>query len=165
MEKDEILKQVERFDDRLPHFSDGRIDYHTSDTAPVVVVFVEHKGKFLLMKRSDNVRTYRGKWDCVAGYLDEVRPVREKVLEELREEAGITEDLIGEIKFGEVLEFDDTAVGLKWIIQPVKVSLRNQPEITIDREHTEYHWVLSEDFSKFNTTPDLQRNYQAIKDL
>jgi isopentenyldiphosphate isomerase len=163
--EERILKEVERFDDRLPHFPDGRIDYHTSDTAPVVVVFAEHEGKYLLLKRSENVRTYHGKWDCVAGYLDEVRPVREKVLEELVEEAGIAEGAVERMAFGEIIEFGDEEIGLTWIIQPVKAVLRALPEITINSEHTEYRWVAPEDFSQFDTTPDFKRAYEAVKDL
>lgn len=62
----------------LPHFPDGRIDYSHASKAPVVIIFVKHKGKILLLKRSSKVRAYKGKWQVVAGYLDEVKPLREK---------------------------------------------------------------------------------------
>ena len=65
----EILKLIKEFAEKLPKFPDGRIDYHNSDTAPVVDVFVKYQGKILILKRSNEVSNYQGKWNCISGYL------------------------------------------------------------------------------------------------
>ena len=59
MEKQEkkILKTIEKFANKLPRFSDGRIDYSKSDTAPVITVFIKYEDQILLLKRSKKVRT------------------------------------------------------------------------------------------------------------
>ncbi len=80
-----ILKEF----DKLPKFPDGRIDYSSSDKAPVLTCFVRFEDKILLLKRSDRVGTYRGKWHTVAGYIDEPKPIQQKALEELEEEPDI----------------------------------------------------------------------------
>ena len=99
-EKEEkILKIIEEFYKKLPKFKDGRIDYSNSDTAPVVTVFIKYKDKILLLKRSDKVRTYQGKWNTVAGYLDELKSTQEKAIEEIKEELGVEKNDISSIFF------------------------------------------------------------------
>ena len=96
-ERNNIIKIIEEFSKKLPKFSDGRINYADSNKAPVITVVVKYKDKILLLKRSDNVSTYKGKWQVVAGYLDEIKPIKEKVLEELREEIKVEENIIDKI--------------------------------------------------------------------
>lgn len=92
---DQGTRLIEDFGRKLPKFSDGRIDYSTSDTAPVVTVFVKHKGE---------LRTHRGKWDTIAGYLDQMKPIRMKVLEGIQEECGTGESQVSSIRVGKVYE-------------------------------------------------------------
>ena len=100
MNEEKILGIIQKFSKKLPHFPDGRINYSSSRTAPVINVVVKHKDKILLLKRSDKVSTYKGKWQTVAGYLDEVKPIKEKVLEELKEEIGVFDNDFKEVKYG-----------------------------------------------------------------
>ena len=58
----------------------------------MIICFVRYNDEILLLKRSDKVWTYKGKWNVVAGYLDEIKPLREKALEELREKPKIKLD-------------------------------------------------------------------------
>ena len=85
MSSNQILSKIQEFADKLPKFDDGRIDYSNSDTAPVITVFVKYKDKILLLKRSNKVNNYPSKWNTVSGYLDEVKPIKNKILEELSE--------------------------------------------------------------------------------
>jgi len=155
-----ILKTIEEFANKLPKFPDGRIDYSKSDTAPVITVFIKHRDSILLLKRSDKVRTYQGKWNTVAGYLDERRPIREKILEEIKEELGISEDNILSIYLGEPYEFTDEKANKTWIVHPVLVELKNKPEIKLDWEHTEYKWIRPEELKDFDTVPKLGKSLE-----
>lgn len=156
----EILKTIEGFAKRLSKFSDGRIDYSNSDTAPVITVFVRYKDKILLMKRSDKVRTYKGKWNTVAGYLDELRPIREKVLEEVREELGIGKDNVLSIRLGKSYKFTDNQANKTWIVHPILVELKTKPAIKLDWEHTEYKWIKPEKLKEFDTVPKLEKSLE-----
>ena len=91
---DSKLKKTLKQFESLPRFPDGRINYKDSKKAAVLTCFVKFKDKILLLKRSDYVWTYKGKWNTVAGYIDEDKPLKEKVLEELREEIDVEEDNI-----------------------------------------------------------------------
>lgn len=160
MNEQKILKIIERFGKELPKFADGRIDYSNSDVAPVITIFVKFKDKILLLKRSDRLRIYGGKWNTVAGYLDELKPIPEKVLKEIREELGINEDDILSIHIGKSYEFLDTEINKAWNICPVLVELKNKPDIKLDWEHTEYKWIRPEDLGKFDIVPKLEKSFK-----
>jgi 8-oxo-dGTP diphosphatase len=156
---DEIIleKILHEFSEKLPKFEDGRIDYFTSDKAPVLNCFVRFQNQVLILKRSDKVRAYQGLWNSISGYLDEIRPLEEKVLEELREELGIDSELVLQIKNGKPYEFFDGDIKKTWIIFPVLAELKTQPEIRLDWEHTECKWIDSADLKKFEIVPGLDK--------
>ena len=154
----EIIRIVEHFSKKLPKFSDGRIDYSKSDIAPVVTVFIRYKGKVLLLKRSDRVGTYPGRWNTVTGYIDEMKTIREKVLEEIEEEIGISDEDILSYDFGESYEFKDVGVNKTWIVYPVLVELKDKPVIRLDWEHTEYRWIKPDEIKNFDIVPMLDES-------
>lgn len=155
-----ILKTIKGFAEKLPSFPDGRIDYSNSAIAPVITVFIKYKDKILLLKRSDKVRTYQGKWNTVAGYLDELKPIREKVLEEIKEEIGINEDNFLSIRIGEPYEFTDFEVNKTWVIHPILVELKYKPDIKLDWEHTEYKWIKPEELKEFEVVSNLDKSLE-----
>ncbi|MCD6381910.1 MAG: NUDIX domain-containing protein [Candidatus Aenigmarchaeota archaeon] len=148
----DVIRQLSR---RLPRFPDRRINYRNSRIAPVVVIFVRYKDKILILKRSEKVRTYKGKWNVVAGYLDELKPIKEKVFEELREEVGISPKIINQVSIKRAYKFTDRKSGRTWIVVTVLVELKRKPKIKIDWEHTEYRWVKPEEALKFDTVPNF----------
>ncbi len=156
----DIIKLLEEFAKKLPKFPDGRIDYTKAEKVPVVDVWVKHKDKILLVKRSDKVANYQGKWNVVSGYLDEIKPLKQKAAEELQEELGIEKDSILSLDAKQPYNFVDE--GRTWIVHPVLAELKEKPEIKLDWEHTEYKWILPEELETFDIIPDLK---QVIKKL
>lgn len=155
-----ILEIVAEFSEILPKFDDGRIDYRTSNRAPVILIFVMVGDELLLLRRSNKVYAYQGQWSGSAGFLDDQKPIREKVLEELVEELGIKrewlEKLIIEIKIGEYYEFSDEITGKTWIKVPVMVTLKEKPNIVLDWEHDRYQWIKEDELVNFETVINLK---------
>ena len=162
MNEQKIIEKKKKFNESLPKFPDGRIDYSNSDIAPVITVFVKHKDKILILKRSNKVRAYQGKWNTVAGYLDELKPIRDKILEEMQEELGISEDNILSIHIGEIYKFTDVGINKTWITHPVLVELKNIPKIKINWEHTEYKWIKPEELTNFDIVLNLEENLKRV---
>lgn len=160
-----IQKLIEEFAEKLPALPDGRIDYSHSDIAPVITVFILYNNKILLLKRSDKVRTYKGKWNTVAGYLDEPKPVLEKILEELREELGVTKEHIASFNIAEPFTFTDHNLQKTWIVHPACVKLKTKPAIQLDWEHTEYHWIAPSEIDNFDTVPNAKESLRRILKL
>ena len=155
---DLILKEF----DRLPKFPDGRIDYSNSDKAPVLTCFVRFEDKILLLKRSERVHTYQGKWHTVAGYIDEPKPIRQKALEELEEELDIHSEDVSGFTAGEPYEFFDEGAKKSWIVHPVLVELKNKPVVTLDWEHTEFKWISPNEVSGYDTVPKLDESLKRV---
>lgn len=158
-----VFKKVLReFSERLPKFSDGKIDYSNSNKAPVLTCFVKFENKILLLKRSDKVRAYQGLWNSVAGYLDEFRPLEEKAYEELREELGITSDLIKQVTLGQPYELTDSKAQKIWVIFPMLVELNKEPVIKLDWEHTDFKWIDPAELKSFDIVPDLDKTLAKV---
>jgi 8-oxo-dGTP pyrophosphatase MutT (NUDIX family) len=159
-----VKKTIRSFAETLPTFPDGRIDYSHANKAPVITVFIFSNDRMLLLKRSDKVQTYQGKWNAVAGYLDEIKPLKEKINEEIFEETGITKEAIKSYHLGKPYTFTDKERECTWIVHPVKVILKKQQTITLDWEHTEYTWIHPEEIMEYDTVPHLKKSLHLILD-
>lgn len=153
--KDKIPKIVKKSHENLPHFSDGRVDYSESEKAPTTVTFLKYKDEILLLKRSDKVTNRKNKWGVVAGYLDELKTLVKKSLEEVKEETGVTKDKISSIVIGDVYRFQNEET--TFVSHPVLMELKTKPEIELSWEHTEYRWV------KIDNVDDYLPKYALIE--
>ena len=162
MDLETVPQPVERFWRELPHFPDGRIDYSGAKEAAVITVYVRHHGELLLLKRSDKVSTYQGKWNTVAGYLDELKPVEDKVYTELREEIGVGRELVESLRIGEMQTLPDQGVGKTWLIYLALADLKERPEIWLDWEHTEFRWIRPEELGEFDAVVGLWEGFQKM---
>jgi ADP-ribose pyrophosphatase YjhB (NUDIX family) len=139
MNVDVIPSDIVRLAAQLPKFSDGRIDYTHSKEAAVLNIFVVYNGKVLLVKRGEKVGWLKGRWHLIAGFLDEMKTLREKTLEELEEETGIQRGLVGQVRaLSQFIERDHEKT---WIVYPVLIELIGVPNIRLDWENTDFVWV------------------------
>ncbi len=161
MENKNLFALLRKLSKTSPHFPDGRINYSHAKLAPVINCTVVCKGKVLLLKRSRKVRSYKGKWNTIGGYLDELKSAREKALEEIKEELGIEKRNVKRIKFFKSFRVADKKIKKIWIVFPVLAELKSKGKIKLDWEHTSYKWVKPEEIKRFDTIPNLQK--QVIK--
>ncbi len=97
-------------------------------------------------------------WNSVAGYIDKPVTLRQKILEELREELGIWEDELAEIRIASPYRSVDKKIDKTWIIFPCLARLKTLPKITLDWEHTQYRWISPEELKKYSIVPDLDKS-------
>jgi isopentenyldiphosphate isomerase len=160
------INLIKSLSKNLPIRKDGRIDYTTARKAPVLTIFIRFNKKILLLKRSQEVLTYKGKWNTVAGYLDQLRPLDEKVKEELSEELGFNEKDITSYYLGSTYSFDDEEIQKTWVIFPVLVDLNDKPKIVLDWEHTDYKWIYPEEIDQYDTVPNAKKSLRyALESL
>ncbi|MBI2522997.1 NUDIX domain-containing protein [Candidatus Woesearchaeota archaeon] len=156
------LEKLKRFSKTMPHFEDGRIDYHNAKKAFVIICFTKFNDEILLLKRSDKVWTYKNKWNVVAGYLDEIKPIKQKALEELNEETRITKDKVSSIQIAEPFEFHDEKIKTTFVVHPILIELKERPEIKLDFEHTKAKWVKKEDLSEYDVVPNMLEGAKRV---
>lgn len=116
----------------------------------------------LLVQRSQHVRTYRGAWAAISGYLESgVTPI-EQAYTELREELGLTRDDLELRRSGAPLAVSDPQAQLEWVVHPFLFVVRDTDRIRTDWEATQHAWVAPADVGTYDTVPGLQRALAAV---
>jgi len=124
--------------------------------------FLEHDGKVMILRRSERVGTYRGKWAGVSGYIEEGRTPSQQAWTEIREEVGLDADDVELVQEGEPLEVVDVDLGRKWIVHPFRFRVLKPEKIKIDWEHTEARWIAPEDIGRHETVPGLLEAWERV---
>jgi len=127
-------------------------------------LLINEEGKLLILKRSDKVKTYKGLWGGVAGYVEPGEEPYETALKEIQEEVGIKKEYVVLINQGGIVKFTDVYEGeqYKWTIYPFVFKIRKNQKIQIDWEHLEYLWITPSEITRFDTVPHLK---QTVSDL
>lgn len=136
----------------------------------VVTCILEHDGKILLLKRSNRVGTYRGRWGGIAGYVEEFEDPYDSAIREISQEAGLDLDAITLVKKGHPVEITDTYEGRRydWIVYPFLFHVEDISLVRIDWEHEEFQWVCPSDVKKLETVPgldDVVRQLLGVTDI
>ncbi len=129
---------------------------------PVVTCFLESAGKILILRRSQQVSSYRGKWAGVSGYL-EGEPDKQ-ALTEIAEETGLQPPDISLVKKGEVVAIDDVEMGKRWLVHPYLFHVADRSKIKIDWEHKEARWLAPAEIERYSTVPGLGKALAAVND-
>jgi len=125
----------------------------------VVTSFIECDGEILLMKRSQDVRTYRGHWAGISGYLETERPI-DQARTEIREETGIEPDQLQLVEQGDPLVVDDN--DKHWRVHPFRFQPEGDVTITLDREHTSWQWTNPAQLDTLKTVPALKSAWERV---
>jgi len=128
----------------------------------VVTCFLEYGAKIALLKRSDRVGTYKGRWAAVSGYIEGGNTPYQQALEEIREEAGLSAGDVELVRKGEPLEVIDEELGRKWVVHPFRFRVKTAEKISIDWEHTELVWMDPKDIGQYETVPKLLETWQRV---
>lgn len=132
-------------------------------TTDVVTAVVMHNGDVLLLRRSNEVRTYRGKWACVSGYLEGGDEPQERAVTEIEEETGLTAGEVTLKKTAAPVAFTDEDAGASWRVHPFLFTAARRG-ISIDWEHQEHRWIDPADLGSYDTVPRLQEVVQRLLD-
>lgn len=136
----------------------------TADTtAPthVVTCFLLRRDRgrdeVLLVRRSQRVRTYRGAWGGVSGYLESGVTPLEQAYTEIREETGLAREDAQLLKTGEPLPFSDDDLNQSWVVHPFLFALAQDAadRIQTDWEAVEMRWVTPDAVATLPTVPKL----------
>ena len=127
----------------------------------VVTVFITHRSKILVLKRSDEVGTYKRHWAGVSGYLESNNALAQ-ALTEMAEEVGLGEEDVTLLKAGKPLEIVDSTQGRAWRVHPFLFAVHEPDKITLDWENIEMRWILPEEIVQFQTVPALKEALERV---
>src|SRR6056297_3323912 len=128
------------------------------DETHVVTCFLRNRGEVLLLRRSEEVGTYRGLWGGVAGHAegDPGRAARE----EIAEETGLL-DACTLAREGVTFEFEDSDLGVHWVVHPYLFDCERRDAET-DWETAEAEWVYPTEILRRETVPKLWASYSRV---
>jgi eIF-2B alpha/beta/delta-like uncharacterized protein len=127
----------------------------------VVTSFLEHEGKILILRRSEKVGTYRGRWAGVSGYLEEGEDPLHRALQELREEVGLTSEQVQLLRKGKPLLVPDLEKKVVWKVYPFLFRVKSD-RIQMDWEHRECQWIRPEEIGRYETVPKLEETLERV---
>ena len=124
----------------------------------VVACFLRHRGEVLLLRRSEQVGSYRGRWGAVSGYVEETP--EETAHREIEEETGLGR-AVRLVRRGEPFAVKDTALGTRWIVHPFLFDSAHR-DLRLDWETTQAVWTSPTDILYRDTVPQLWTSYTRV---
>lgn len=123
----------------------------------IVTSFLTQDGKYLILKRSNKVRTMKDLWAGISGIIEGNEDPLYRAKKEIHEETSITEDQITLIRAAAQMRTDSPQYeNHEWLIFPFLFSVEN-PKIKLNWENSEYQWITPSDLTKFEIVPSLEK--------
>ena len=129
----------------------------------IVTAFIEYRGKILLLRRSQKVKTMKGKWAGVSGYIEKSEEPVRRAITEIKEETGFTDENIKFLEEGKPLEAADNMRpnNITWVVHPFYFR-SNTNDVQLDWEHDAYKWIHPSELEKFDTVPRLKEAFDRV---
>ncbi len=123
----------------------------------IVTSFIKNNDKFLILKRSKNVKTMKDLWAGISGIIEKNEIPLERAKIEIFEETGIREDQIKLLKAA-----DEMRVGSpqyknhEWEVFPFLFESKN-PVVKLNWENSDSKWILANELKSYKTVPNLEK--------
>lgn len=123
----------------------------------IVTSFIKDNDKFLLLKRSNKVKTMKGLWAGISGIIENEEDPLNRAKIEIFEELGITEDKIKFLKAAsKMIVHSPQYENHEWEIFPFLFESSN-PTIKLNWENSEYKWVTVNEIKNYETVPSIDK--------
>jgi 8-oxo-dGTP diphosphatase len=126
----------------------------------VVTCFLESENEILILRRSERVGSYQGRWAGVSGYIE--TSADEQALIEIEEETSLSPEEVELTRRGKPLAVEDKKLGIRWMVHPYLFHIEDRNKIKIDWEHKEVRWIAPRDITKFETVPKLKETLGRV---
>ena len=127
----------------------------------VVTVFLTHRHRVLVLKRSKKVSTYKGHWAGVSGYLESEIPLTQAYTE-MAEEVGLSRADVTLLSVGKPLEIVDETRDRAWRVHPFLFAVHDPGKIRLDWENLEMRWIRPEELVDLRTVPALKETLERV---
>lgn len=122
----------------------------------VVSTFLEREGRILVVRRSERVGSFRGKWSGVSGYLEGDEDPEARARQEVEEETGLRD--LALVARGRVVR--SRGEGTVYTIHPFRFRSAGG-DVRLDWENVESRWVSPDELSALDGVPKLHEAYRA----
>ncbi len=123
----------------------------------IVTSFIKNNDKFLILKRSKNVKTMKDLWAGISGIIEKNEIPLERAKIEIFEETGIREDQIKLLKAADEMRVVSPQYkNHEWEIFPFLFESKN-PVVKLNWENSESKWILENELKNYKTVPNLEK--------
>ena len=122
----------------------------------IVTSFLSSKEKYLILKRSENVKSMRSLWGGVSGIIEGNEEPLQRAKIEIFEETGILENKIVLSKTASEMQVSSQYSNHGWIIHPFLFTVK-ESQIKLNWENSEYKWISPDEMSNYKTVPSLYK--------
>ncbi len=123
----------------------------------IVTSFITSNEKFLLLKRSEKVKSMKGLWAGISGIIEKNEEPLQRAKIEIFEELGIKEDQVKLLKTAERMRVVSPQYkNHEWEIFPFLFEANN-PEIKLNWENSEYKWISADELNNYKTVTNLEK--------
>ncbi|CAE6504473.1 MAG: NUDIX domain-containing protein [Candidatus Nitrosotenuis sp.] len=121
----------------------------------IVTSFVTSNEKFLLLRRSEKVKSMKGLWGGVSGIIEGNEDPLSRAKIEIYEETGIDSQSIRLLKAGKEMAVSSPQYpDHQWVIFPFLFEIEN-PRISLNWENSSYVWIEPKEIYRYQTVPSL----------
>lgn len=128
----------------------GIVDLPNVQAKPVVSAFLRNRGRFLILRRSERVGSFQGRWSAVSGYVEGREDPRRRALQEIREETGLKGARFRRAAEPLITRDGSTA----FVVHPFLFDVASR-RVRLDWENVEYRWIAPAELPKLETVPRL----------
>ena len=123
----------------------------------IVTSFITNNDKFLLLKRSEKVKSMKGLWAGISGIIEKNETPLERAKIEILEEVGIKESDIKLLKSSDLIRIESPQYkNHEWEIFPFLFETATT-EIVLNWENSEFKWINADELSNYETVPSLEK--------
>jgi predicted aconitase with swiveling domain/8-oxo-dGTP pyrophosphatase MutT (NUDIX family) len=128
----------------------GTVELPDVSERHVVTCILRNRGEILILRRSDKVGSYRGRWAGVSGFIEEGESDEEAAWREMGEELGLRKAKLSARAPARSFRHDEVV----WTVHPFLLDVRSR-ELTTDWEHDSYAWIRPRELGRYATVPGL----------
>jgi len=123
----------------------------------IVTSFIINNKKFLIVKRSEKVKTMKCLWGGISGIIEKSETPLQRAKIEIFEEVGIKENQIKLLKAAEKMRVSSPQYrNHEWEVFPFLFETENL-DIELNWENSEFTWILAEELKNYQTVPSLEK--------
>lgn len=122
-----------------------------------IKAIIQKADKVLLIKKSDKVDIYPGRWDLPGGRLNPDETWEQGLAREVQEETGLKVKLIREVRDWESNKWD--TIGKTVFCEYMS------GEVQLSWEHTEYRWIKPVDVLKEDFPEWIQKDLMSLNQI
>jgi len=124
----------------------------------VTSILQNKKGEILLLRRSDKVGTFKGRWAGVSGYIEKKKPL-EQAYVEIEEEIGFHREDLSLVREGPIVYTRQGELG--FAVHPF-LFRTHRDDVHLDWEHVELAWIDPGQLTKYATVPALDKVWACL---